>query len=182
MSHIGSAQKYLLVGLVVAFPVGVLCSAKNRPSCRRNQVSLGGGASYARVASCMSMNMIRALSNLLTVSFDLLLGTVRFPSLSLRCSAALRAENLFLRRQLALYAERKVRARRANDGARLAPVLLSGFFAWKDALVIVRLETVVCRHRKSCHLFWRWKSGRRGRPAPVLDGLHHEYRLAKVAA
>ncbi|MGB7584779.1 MAG: hypothetical protein WBM11_08025 [Terriglobales bacterium] len=43
------------------------------------------------------------------------------------------AENLFLRKQLAFYQERKVRPRRLTDAARLALVLWSGWFDWKDA-------------------------------------------------
>jgi putative transposase len=80
------------------------------------------------------MDVIRALNHFLAVLFVLILDTIRFLSQSLRSCAALSAENLFLRRQLALYAERKVKARRANDGARLAMVLLSRFFAWKGCV------------------------------------------------
>ena len=90
-------------------------------------------------------------------------------SLTVRSGAALRAENLFLRRQLALYAERKVRARRANDGTRLVFILLSRFFAWKDALVMVRPETLIRWHRKGFRLFWRWKSKKRGLPRLPIE-------------
>ena len=129
-----------------------------------SMVGLGGGAQHHHVASCMPMDMIRALNHLLAVSFVLHLDIVRFLFLNLRSATALRGENLFLRRQLALYAERKVKARRADDGTRLVLVLLSRVFAWKDALVIVRPETLLRWHRKGFRLFWRWKSGRRGRP------------------
>jgi putative transposase len=110
------------------------------------------------------MNMIGALNHLLTASFALLLDVVRFLSLSVRSNSALRAENLFLRRQFALFAERKVKAHRADDDTRLALVLLSRFFAWKDTLVIVKPETLIRWHRKGFCLFWHWKSKRRGRP------------------
>jgi len=75
--------------------------------------------------------------------------------LGLRSSAALRAENLFLRKQLALYIERKTKPRRADDATRLALVLLSTLFAWRDALVVVKPETLIGWHRKSFRLFWR---------------------------
>jgi hypothetical protein len=91
------------------------------------------------------MNIMKALNHPLTVMFVLLLDTVHFLSLGLRSNAALRAENLFLREQLALHAERRVKARRANDGARLVLALLSRSFAWKDALVIVKPETLIRR-------------------------------------
>ena len=105
----------------------------------------------------------------MTVSFVLLWDTVRFLSLGLRSNAALRAENLFLRKQLALYAERKTKARRASNGKRLMLVLLSRFFAWKDALVIVKPETLIRWHRKGFRLFWRWKCEKRGRPRLPLE-------------
>jgi putative transposase len=93
-----------------------------------------------------------------------MLDVIRFVSLGARSNSALKAENLFLRRQLALFVERKVKARRADDGTRLIMVILSRFFSWKDALVIVKPETVIRWHRKGFRLFWRWKSKRLGRP------------------
>jgi len=55
-----------------------------------------------------------------------LVDVVGFLSLSLRSRSQLAAENLFLRKQLALYAERRVRARRADDATRITMVLLAG--------------------------------------------------------
>jgi hypothetical protein len=55
----------------------------------------------------------------------LLVDVVRFLRCSLRSSAALAAENLFLRKQLALYQERHVTPRRASDATRLALVCLA---------------------------------------------------------
>ena len=120
---------------------------------------------------------------------------------------ALVAENLFLRKQLALYLERKVKPRRASD-ARLTLVFLSRLFAWRQALTIVE------RHMRRILQEWvtHYNRGRphaslgpgipersEGIPAPrssshpipcghrvvgssVLGGLHHEYRLEKIAA
>jgi hypothetical protein len=50
---------------------------------------------------------------------------LRFASAMLRPRARLAAENLFLRKQLALYIERQVRPRRADDATRLTLVGLS---------------------------------------------------------
>ncbi len=47
---------------------------------------------------------------------------------SFRARAAIVAENLFLRRQLALYQERKVRRRRPTPAMKLALVTLGRFF------------------------------------------------------
>ena len=52
----------------------------------------------------------------------LLGNTACFWLLCLRPSVALTAENLFLRKQLALYQERHIKPRRATDATRLALV------------------------------------------------------------
>ena len=83
--------------------------------------------------------------------------------LALRSRTALSAEVLFLRKQLAFYQERKVRPRRLTAGARLALVLWSSLFDWRDALIIVKPETLIGWHRKGFKLCWRLKS-RAGRP------------------
>jgi transposase InsO family protein len=75
------------------------------------------------------------------------------------------AENLFLRRQLALFRERKIRPRRITASGRLTLLALSRFFDWRDALVIVRPATFIRWHRTAFQLFWRWKSRKRGRPS-----------------
>ncbi len=77
---------------------------------------------------------------------------------------ALIAENLFLRRQLALFQERKVRPRTASATVRLAMVALARFFDWDDALVVVKPETFIKWHRSAFRMFWRWKSRKTGRP------------------
>jgi hypothetical protein len=43
-------------------------------------------------------------------------------------------------------------------------VLLSKFFDWPEALVVVKPETCLKWHRTPFRAFWSWKSGRRGRP------------------
>jgi putative transposase len=110
------------------------------------------------------MRQTSGASHLIHALGGLLSDATRFIMLGLRSSAALRAENLFLRKQLALYIERKTKPRRADDATRLALVLLSTLFAWRDALVVVKPETLIGWHRKSFRLFWRWKSKPRGRP------------------
>ena len=68
---------------------------------------------------------------------------VRFVCLGLRSRTSLAAENLFLRKQLAFYQERKVKPRRADNPTRLTLVLLSHWFNWRDALTVVRLRTFI---------------------------------------
>jgi putative transposase len=101
---------------------------------------------------------------LVPILLSLAQDAFRFLLLGTRSSAALKAENIFLRKQLALYLEREVKPRRASDATRLSLVLLSRLFAWRDALVNVKPETLVRWHRKGFRLLWRWKSRPRGRP------------------
>jgi putative transposase len=77
--------------------------------------------------------------------------------------ASLAAENLFLRKQLAFYVERKVKPRRLNDAARIALVVLARVIDWRQ-LLVVEPETLVRWHRQGFRRFWRWKSRRPGRP------------------
>jgi hypothetical protein len=59
-----------------------------------------------------------------------------------RSHRTLAAENLFLPKQLALFQERKVKPRRADDSTRWMMAALSRVFAWRDALVIVKPDTL----------------------------------------
>ena len=79
--------------------------------------------------------------------------------------AALIAENLFLRKQLALFRERKTKPRKTTAAIRATLVALGRLFDWRDALVIVKPETFVRWHRTAFKMFWRWRSRKRGRPA-----------------
>jgi putative transposase len=94
----------------------------------------------------------------------ILLGDLAtFLWLTLRPQSALAAENLFLRKQLAMFQERKVKPHRPDTPIRIALVLLFRLCNWRDALIVVQPQTLVRWHRQSFRLFWRWKS-RPGRP------------------
>ena len=82
---------------------------------------------HPKCAILSRMPKLDSLSNLLLTIFDLCLDAVRLVRLSLRRRCALAAENLFLRKQLALYLEHQVKPRRAKAPTRLTPVLLSGY-------------------------------------------------------
>ena len=80
--------------------------------------------------------------------------------------AALAAENLAMRQQLAIL-RRRVKRPKLRRTDRLFWVLLSRAWAgWRSTLTIVEPETVLRWHRAGFRLFWRWKSRRRsvGRP------------------
>jgi putative transposase len=84
--------------------------------------------------------------------------------LAIKSRSALVAENLFLRKQLAMFQERDDRPRRAEDSARWLMARLSLLFDWRHALVVVKPDTLIRWHRKGFCLFWRWKSKPVGRP------------------
>jgi putative transposase len=119
-------------------------------------------------SACLLRHLVRLLCILLTLLSD----AVRFLWLSLRSPAALAAENLFLRKQLALYRERNTKPRRASNTTRIALVCLSRWFDWRQALVVVQPATLIRWHRQGFRLFWRWTS-RHGRPPmpAALQGL-----------
>jgi transposase InsO family protein len=87
----------------------------------------------------------------------------------LHSHARLAAENLFLRKQLALYLERKTKPRRASHATRVTLVILGRFIEWRSVLTIVQPDTLVRWHRHVFRLFWRWRSRPRGRPRIPRD-------------
>ena len=97
------------------------------------------------------------------IMIQLIGDALRWCRLSVRSSRSLKAENLFLRRQLALYVERGIKPRRIDSVTRISLAILSRLFIWREALVVVRLETMIRWHRAGWRLFWRLKS-RPGRP------------------
>src|SRR5450759_2626619 len=82
----------------------------------------------------------------------------RWWALSFRSSRSIKAENLFLRRQLGLYIERGVKPRRIDPVTRISLTVLSRLFSWRDALVVVRPETLIRWHRARSRLLCPLKS------------------------
>jgi putative transposase len=113
-------------------------------------------------------HLLHHLVQLVCILLALLGDTVRFLLLGLRPPAALVAENLFLRKQLALYQERHIKPQRATNATRHTLVWLSRWFNWRQALAIVQPETLTRWHRQGFRLFWRWKSTP-GRPPIPAD-------------
>lgn len=78
-------------------------------------------------------------------------------------------ENLALRRQLAVLKRPRPRVR-LRKADRYFWIWLSRVWRnWRDALVIVRPETVVAWHRKGFRLFWTWISRRKRRGRPEVS-------------
>src|SRR3954449_9623304 len=97
---------------------------------------------------------LAALRHCLVTATIVLLDCGRLLVGGVRARRALAAENLFLRKQLALYQERKVKPRRASDATRWIMATLGQLFAWRDALCSVRPDTLIRWHRRGFQLFW----------------------------
>ena len=74
------------------------------------------------------------------------------------------AENMFLRKQLALYQERRKKAVPTKAADRFVLSKLARFFDWRSPLVIVKPATLIGWHVAAFRRFWRWKSRPAGRP------------------
>jgi transposase InsO family protein len=85
--------------------------------------------------------------------------------LLLQSRAALAAEKLALRQQLAVL-QRSMERPRLHRRDRIFWIWLSRLWrGWRSSLLVVQPETVLRWHREGFRLYWRWKSrGRCGRP------------------
>ena len=115
------------------------------------------------------MQWAAPLKHLWQTGAALWIDVLRFGLACVRSRTALAAENLFLRKQLALYRERNIAPRRATDATRLVLVLLAQGFAWRDALLIVQPATLIRWHRQAFRLWGRWRSRGAGRPRIPAD-------------
>ena len=97
--------------------------------------------------------IVSLVAELAKLARALLADGVRFLALLARSRTALAAENLFLRKQLAYYQERKIRPRRFDNVTRFILVLLSHGFAWQGVLANVTPETFIGWHRLGFRLF-----------------------------
>ena len=112
---------------------------------------------------------LRHLQQLAGMLLALLVDALRYLGLCLRPPAALAAENLFLRKQLALYQERHIKPKRATHATRIALIWLAHWFAWRQALAVVQPTTFIRKHRQGFRGFWRWKSTRGRAPRGTMD-------------
>jgi putative transposase len=88
----------------------------------------------------------------------ILADIVGLTALSIRPRRSVEAENLILRRQLALFPERGVKLRRIDAATRVSLAWLSRLCDWRSCLIVVRPETMIRWHRAGWRLFWRYKS------------------------
>ena len=109
-------------------------------------------------------SIFRAVSHCFRTVPLVVVDLVRLAFLPARSHRSLAAENLFLRKQLALFQERKVKPRRADDATRWLMATLSQMIQWQDALVNVQPDTIIRWHRKGFRFLWPWRSKPTGRP------------------
>jgi putative transposase len=113
-------------------------------------------------------SLLRNLIPLACTLLMLLMDAWFFPLLCLRPSPARAAENLFLRKQLALYQERHIKPRRTTQATLMALAWLASWVDWRHTLVLVQPATLIRWHRQGFRLFWRWTS-QSGRPPLPAD-------------
>lgn len=118
---------------------------------------------------CLPLTFRVAVQHCCCTSGRVLLDLGLLLILALRSRRDMAAENLFLRKQLALYQERKTKPHRADDSTRWIMATLSRWFEWRRALVNVKPDTLTRWRRRGFRLFWRWKSRSMGRPRLPKD-------------
>src|SRR5215467_12552921 len=113
-------------------------------------------------------SLFRTLAHCFRAIVPVVIDLIRLAILAVHSRRALACRKPFLRKQLALFQERQVKPRRANDSTRWMMATLSRMFPWRDALVNVKAPTLRW-HRQGFRLFWRWKSKPMGRPRLPKD-------------
>ena len=92
---------------------------------------------------------------LVKIALHLIEDALRWVVLLFRSTESVHAENLFLRRQLALYIERGVQPHRVDAATRVSLAVLARLFDWRGALVVVQPATMIRWHRAGWRLLCR---------------------------
>jgi len=113
---------------------------------------------------------------------SLVLAVLGAARAAFRTRADLALENLALRQQLALLRHHSKRPRFGRSDRTFWVWLSKRWAGWREALHVVRPETVIRWHRQGFRAFWTWKSrrGRTGRP-PVGSELAELVRTMALA-
>lgn len=80
------------------------------------------------------------------------------------------AENLLLRQQLLVLNRTVKRPRFTAVDRALLMLLASRLQTWRNALLIVKPDTLLRWHRAGFRLFWTWKSKARSRKPQIPSG------------
>ena len=82
-----------------------------------------------------------------------------------RSKRELIAENMFLRQQLIVLERQVSRPQMTQQNRQILVLLASGITGWREALIVVKPDTLIGWHRLGFRLFWRRRSRvRQGRP------------------
>ena len=92
------------------------------------------------------MRFMRHLGQFSCLLLTCFVDRVRYLGFCLRSPAALAAENLFRRTQLALYRERQVKPWRATHATGVTLAWLARWFDWRQAVIIVQPATLIRWH------------------------------------
>jgi hypothetical protein len=79
-------------------------------------------------------------------------------------------ENLALRQQLAAYARGRKHPQLEPHDRKFRVALSRAWTGWRTPLLIVQPATVIAWHRRGFQRYWRWRSGKPGRPR--IDAEH----------
>jgi hypothetical protein len=88
----------------------------------------------------------------------LIADAVALGAIACRPWLATSAENLVLRRQLALFKERGIKPWRIDAATRISLAALSRLCDWRSCLTLIRPQTVIRWHRAGWRILWRYKS------------------------
>ena len=89
------------------------------------------------------LRIVQLLQSLFLILITVVAQGIQFLQLTFSSRAALSAEVLFLHKQLAFYQEHRIPPRKLSAAARFSLVLWSRFFNWRQALMIVKPETLI---------------------------------------
>ena len=93
------------------------------------------------------------MAALINIVVQLLTDVARFVILQFRLTRWIQAENLFLRRQLALFKERGIKPRRVDAATRISLAVLGRLFDWRNAVFVVQPKTFIGWQRAGWRLF-----------------------------
>ena len=108
---------------------------------RLSSANIPSGSENDSLPVTVRSRLMRAIigpSVMVRTVFDLVVDVFHFVGLCLRSHGRLAAENLFLRKQLALYLESQVKPHRARNATCLTLVVLARFIKWRPVLTIVQ--------------------------------------------
>lgn len=83
---------------------------------------------------CLIDAWVKALCHSIRTAFGVLLDLLGLVARMCRSRSAVEAEDLFLRKQLALFQERNRKPHRAEDSTRWLMSFLSRWFDWRESL------------------------------------------------